>query len=206
MGYPRGAITFGAILIDRAQLLRLPTAGAAWQRLANVADRNWGPVDLADQDNRTNLEVLDGALVEDVSRGPKFPHARGLGIRYSLEALHGAVFQALLLERAGYGDIWETADRALLRAAQFLDDKNTWPGEYAVDYHFTWVLNYKYGENSQLERPRWGAYLVSTKQWRIHGVTSTSALPKRWINVTASVRAVVREKLGFLIKRVAMQR
>jgi len=69
---------------------------------------------------------VDGVLPDDQRRGGSFrwppPHEN-----YVYEALQGALAQAVMLQRAGYSDVWEWEDRALLRAFQWLHDAAEFP-------------------------------------------------------------------------------
>ena len=89
----------------------------------------------------------DGAFIEDISRGPAFPDASGSGVSYSIEVMQAAVLEAILLQRAGYGNLWAAEDHALRRAADFLDRAGGWPGRYTVEHHVAYVLNHVYGTN-----------------------------------------------------------
>lgn len=49
--------------ITGAEIMRLPTSGAAWNDMRSVANGGWGTADLKNQDNRHAINVLAGALV-----------------------------------------------------------------------------------------------------------------------------------------------
>ena len=53
----------GGIWISPAELARLPTSGSAWTNLLANANRSCGTVDLADQEDLTNVCVMAKALV-----------------------------------------------------------------------------------------------------------------------------------------------
>jgi hypothetical protein len=74
----------------------------------------WTPV-VAGCDER------DGALVEDISRGDPHPRATTPGLRYSWEAMQGAVLQAILLAADGRPEVWSWGDEALRRAGAFIE-------------------------------------------------------------------------------------
>ena len=66
---------------------------------------------------------LDGAFVEDISREPaqqtRLPQpADSPGVSYSWETLQAVMFQAELLRRAGYPNLWTRSDHALKRATE----------------------------------------------------------------------------------------
>jgi hypothetical protein len=88
----------------------------------------------------------DGALPEEMRRGcpPSEPPCH---TGYPWEALQGAVAQAYLLSRLGY-DAWSWSDRALLRAALFLqrlDQQFTGWWATGDDTWVPWLLNHAYG-------------------------------------------------------------
>jgi hypothetical protein len=88
----------------------------SWQ-----ADRRH-PVGINPARATKNDHSIDGVLPDDQRRGGSFrwppPHEN-----YVYEALQGALAQAVILERAGYDDVWEWEDRALLRAFRWLNDE-----------------------------------------------------------------------------------
>jgi Alginate lyase len=51
------------IWISRAELMRLPTTGPAWERLTEAADEELGEADIADQDSNHDVHTLAVALV-----------------------------------------------------------------------------------------------------------------------------------------------
>ena len=51
------------LLLTRAQLLALPTAGPAWEALVGFAGADFGPPNLRDQDSRHDVSTLAAALV-----------------------------------------------------------------------------------------------------------------------------------------------
>jgi hypothetical protein len=65
---------------------------------------------------------IDGVLPDDQRRHGPFawppPHEN-----YVYEALQGALAQAVLLDRAGYHDVWSWSDKALLRAYLWLQEQ-----------------------------------------------------------------------------------
>ncbi len=86
---------------------------------------------------------IDGVLPDDQRRGGPFvwPPPRE---NYVYEALQGALAQAMILSRAGYPDVWEWQDRALLRAFTWLHEQAGYP----ADGDDTWqphVVNRAYG-------------------------------------------------------------
>jgi hypothetical protein len=51
------------LVISRAELLALPTSGSAWSSLLADADGAWPAVNTGDQNNKTDVKALAGALV-----------------------------------------------------------------------------------------------------------------------------------------------
>jgi hypothetical protein len=65
---------------------------------------------------------IDGVLPDDQRRHGPFewppPHEN-----YVYEALQGALAQAVILDRAGYHEVWKWSDQGLLRAYRWLHDQ-----------------------------------------------------------------------------------
>jgi len=92
---------------------------------------------------------IDGALPEEMRRGGKFhwpPRETG----YAWEAMQGALVEAELLYRAGY-DAWQWEDKALLRAAKFLNMID-WQPE-GDDEWLPWLINHAYGTDFPAKTP-----------------------------------------------------
>jgi len=85
---------------------------------------------------------LDGVLPDDQRRGGSYewPAPRE---NYVWEALQGALAQAVILDRAGYQDVWSWQDQALLRAVRWLNEVNDYPAE-GDDSWQPHVVNYFY--------------------------------------------------------------
>ena len=60
---PNAIAASGGILMPRAELLSLPTSGAAWTALKAVADEPLGTPNLCDQDSKHHLRTFAAALV-----------------------------------------------------------------------------------------------------------------------------------------------
>ncbi len=110
-------------------------------------DRSWHadprrPVGINPRGATKRGHSIDGVLPDDQRRGGSFrwPPAQE---NYVYEALQGALAQAVMLERAGYTDVWEWEDRALLRAFRWLHEHarfaprgdDTWQAPL-VDHHY----------------------------------------------------------------------
>jgi len=86
-----------------------------------------------------------GALVEDISRsGGAFPSVDNTGRTYSWETLGGATLSAQLLARAGYPDVYGWSDRAILRAAEFLQRNGGYAPLYNTNQYIPWAVNKAY--------------------------------------------------------------
>jgi hypothetical protein len=91
---------------------------------------------------------VDGVIPDDQRRAGGFswpPTKTG----YAWGALQGVVATAIILDRAGMPDVWQWQDRAILRAARWLQDTRFTDGaSYAAEGDDTWipyVLNHYYG-------------------------------------------------------------
>lgn len=114
---------------------------AAWDGSWACDEDNWVPVNPECVKDGINI---DGALVEEVSRGGSLSEPPGSsGMSYSWEAMQGVVLQAELLSRAGY-DAWNWSDQSLLRATDFLW-RMGWDIEYTVQRYVPWIINARYG-------------------------------------------------------------
>jgi hypothetical protein len=86
---------------------------------------------------------IDGVLPEEQRRAGGFtwppPHEN-----YIYEGLQGAVAQAVILDRAGYKDVWTWSDSALLRAFEWLQEVADFPAE-GDDTWQPHIVNYFYG-------------------------------------------------------------
>jgi putative cell wall-binding protein len=99
----------------------------------------WVPINPASCGDR------GGAIVEDISRSRgSYPAVDKTGLTYSWETLGGAVLSAELLSRAGYHDVYQWGDKALLRAAEFLHRQGGYPVRYSVNQYIPWSINRAY--------------------------------------------------------------
>jgi len=136
-------VAIAAYLGDRAELERTATVFRGW-----LGDRDayhdfrfrgldWQatprhPVGVNPKGATRDGHSIDGVLPDDQRRsevaGGGFvwpPPKEG----YVWEALQGALLQATLLQRAGFTDVFEWQDRALLRAYRWLNDVCQFPAE-----------------------------------------------------------------------------
>jgi hypothetical protein len=87
----------------------------------------------------------DGAVVEEASRSSdSYPTLDSTGVMYTWQALGGAQLQALLLQRAGYGDVWEWSNRGFLRAARWLERNGGYAPPYSVNQYMPWIFDWAY--------------------------------------------------------------
>jgi hypothetical protein len=118
----RAAQVFRGWLGDRSAYAGFTFGDLAWQYnpLAPVGVNPAG----ATHDGHS----IDGVLPDDERRSGPFiwPPPQE---NYVYEALQGALAQAVLLERAGYTDVWQWSDRALLRAYLWLRDQALYPAQ-----------------------------------------------------------------------------
>jgi hypothetical protein len=84
---------------------------------------------------------------------------------YVYEALQGALLQAVVLWRAGY-DTWEWGDRALLRAALWLDDVADFPAR-GDDTWQPYVVNAFYGSSLRTVVPARPGKNVGWTDWTL---------------------------------------
>lgn len=122
------------------------SAYSGWQKTADFdaswacGGDTWVPINPASCGDR------GGALVEDISRsGGTYPSVDETGLTYSWETLGGATLSARLLRHAGYDDVNQWGDRALLRAAQFLARKGGYPPRYGTNQYIPWEIHQAYG-------------------------------------------------------------
>lgn len=107
---------------------------------------------------------IGGVLPDDQRRSGAFswPPPKE---NYVYEALQGAVVQAVVLSRAGY-DVWEWGDRALLRAALWLDREASYPAE-GDDTWLPHVINHFYDANLRLDIPARHGKNVGWTDWTL---------------------------------------
>jgi hypothetical protein len=137
----RAATVFRGFLGDR-------TAYAGFRHTADYdptwgcGETGWAPI------NPTTCGPKSGAIVEDISRSAgHYPKADDTGRTYSWEVLGGATLSARLLQQAGYRDVWQWSDRALLRAATFLHTVGGYPARFRVNQYIPHEINGAYGVN-----------------------------------------------------------
>ncbi|MDT0277371.1 alginate lyase family protein [Blastococcus goldschmidtiae] len=133
----RAATVFRGFTGDRSAYAGFQPTGdfeAAWA----CGGKEWVPINPADCGARS------GALVEDISRSAgSTPDSTGL--TYSWEALGGATLTARILQQAGYTDVWQWNDNALLRAGEFLESNGGYAPRYRANQYIPHEINAAYG-------------------------------------------------------------
>ncbi len=87
---------------------------------------------------------IDGALIEDASRGGVCCTLQGPGVSYPWEALQGLFVSAELLYRTGnYGNPYTWSNQGLKRAMDFMQ-RSGW-GITSVATYVPWMANARYG-------------------------------------------------------------
>ncbi len=109
---------------------------------------------------------IDGVIADDQRRAGGFvwPPPKE---NYVYEALQGALAQAVILYRAGYKDVWQWSDQALLRAFQWLHNV----ADYPARKDDTWqphIINYYYGTHFPAPSPTRPGKNVGWSDWT-HG-------------------------------------
>ncbi len=132
----RAATVFRGFTGDRSAYAGFQPTGdfdAAW-----ACGELWVPI------NPAGCGARSGALVEDISRSSGTTADR-TGLTYSWEALGGATLTARLLQQAGWTDVWQWGDNALLRAAEFLHDHGGYAPRYRANQYIPHEINTAYG-------------------------------------------------------------
>jgi hypothetical protein len=106
---------------------------------------------------------LDGVLPDDQRRGGAFTTVPPKE-NYVWEALQGLLAQAVILSRAGYGDVWSWEDRALLRAVRWLHDVPDFPAE-GDDTWQPHVVNHYFGSAFPTTLPARAGKNVGWTDW-----------------------------------------
>jgi hypothetical protein len=109
---------------------------------------------------------IDGALADEMRRGCSFS-APPCHTDYPWEAMQGVVVQAHILARRGY-DAWGWGDRAVLRAADFLDRLDRqFGGWWAVqdDEWQPWLINRAYGTKLRTVSPAAPGKIMGWTDW-----------------------------------------
>jgi hypothetical protein len=157
--FDRAARVFRAWLGDRAAWSGFRFGKLWWQ-----ADPD-APVGVNPKGASRQGHSIDGVLPDDQRRAGPFawPAPR---TNYTWGALQGATAQAVILHRAGY-DVWNWQDRALLRAARWLQEEAQQPAR-GDDGWILHVVNFHYGTKFPAPVPAQPGKNVGFTDWT-HG-------------------------------------
>jgi hypothetical protein len=174
-GASRAAVA--AYLGDKAELARVAQVFKGWlgDRSSyagfKFGDLSWQadptkPVGINPKGCTRMGKSVDGVLPDDQRREGGFwwPPPKE---NYVYGALAGAIAQAVILYRAGYAEVWNWQDKALLRAFEWLHQQADFPavGDDTWQPH---VINYYYGTNFPAPIPAQPGKNVGWTDWT-HG-------------------------------------
>lgn len=167
-----------AYLGDEAELDRAANVFAGWlgNRSAyagfKYGDLSWQadarhPVGINPRGALIDGHSIDGVLPDDQRRGGRFswPPPKE---NYVYEALQGALAQAVILDRAGYKDVWTWGDSALLRAFKWLHEVALFPAE-GDDTWQPHIVNFYYGTTFPAPVPARSGKNVGWTDWTHRG-------------------------------------
>ena len=164
----RAARVFRGWLGDRSAYAGFRYGTPEWQ-----ADPD-APVGINPRGSRRDGHSIDGVLPDDQRRSGPFrwppPHEN-----YVYGALQGALVQAVILHNAGYPDVWEWSDRALLRAFLWLHAEAGYPAA-GDDGWEPWLINYHYGVRLPTPDPARPGKIVGWTDWTHRSVPPMDSL------------------------------
>jgi hypothetical protein len=142
---------------DRSQLDRVAQVFKGWlgdrssyDAFSYGSDLSWQcdpahPVGVNPRGCTKDGHSIDGVLPDDQRRAGSFkwPPPKE---NYVYEALQGALVQAVILQRAGYSDVFGWGDRALLRAFEWLYTHADYPAR-GDDTWEVYLVNAYYGSS-----------------------------------------------------------
>jgi hypothetical protein len=110
-GQPTAGVTAG-VWLSQAEIMRLPTSGAAWDKMKNAANSNWGSACLYDNNCMHDVNTLAGALVAartgDAAMRAKaisgLRSAMGSSLSRALELSRGLQTYIIAADILGYHD------------------------------------------------------------------------------------------------------
>jgi hypothetical protein len=114
---------------------------------------------------------LDGVLPDDQRRAGSYAWPPPQE-NHVWAALQGLIAQAVILHRAGY-PVWEWQDRALLRAMQWLHDRNGYPAR-GDDTWIPHIINRQYGTSFPAPLARYPGKNYGFSDWT-HGGEGTAS-------------------------------
>lgn len=165
----RCAQVFKGWLGDRASYAGFTYGDLDWQ--ANPSQ----PVGINPLGATKQGHSIDGVLPDDQRRagGFSWPPPKE---NYVYEALQGALAQAVILYRAGYTEVWNWENQALLRAFQWLHQQ----ANYAATGDDTWqphLVNFYYGSNFPAPVPSNPGKNVGWTDWTHSGTNTGNLAP-----------------------------
>jgi hypothetical protein len=107
--------------------------------------------------------VVDGALVEDISRSSFSWPPGAIGMMYSWEMLQGLFIQAEMLRRQGY-DTYNYGNQGLKRAMDFMV-RAGYQMSYRSQRWVPWLANHRYGTSYETPLPLGPSYAMSWTDW-----------------------------------------
>ncbi len=156
----RAATVYRGWLGDRSAYAGFSFGDLSWQ-----ADPGQ-PVGVAPAGAVKQGLAIGGALPDDMRRGCA-PSVPPCPTDYAWEAMQGVVVQAEILARRGY-DAFGYSDRAVLRAALFLDDLDRRYGGWwatADDEWQPWLINSAYGTSLRATAPAGVGKIMGWTDW-----------------------------------------
>lgn len=164
----RAAAVFKGWLGDRSSYASFQFGDLSWQSDPGR------PVGINPVGATKDGHSIDGVLPDDQRRAGSFswPPPKE---NYVYEALQGALAQAVILEHAGYTDVWDWQDKALLRAFKWLHDVDnfTVTGDDEWETH---IVNNRYGTNFPAPVPATPGKNVGWTDWT-HGNATVLVRP-----------------------------
>ena len=136
----RAAKVFRGFLGDRSAYAGFTHTGDFDSTWVCGSAASWVPI------NPAGCGDKSGAVVEDISRsGGSYPSVDDTGRTYSWETIGGAMLSAQVLATHGYPDVFSWSDKALLRAATFLQSHGGYKPLYTINQYIPWSVNNAYG-------------------------------------------------------------
>lgn len=105
---------------------------------------SWGTWTVAPKGTVKSSFDLDGAI-HDIYRGGAFPTVGADGVNYVWEASQGNVVAAIFADMAGYPEVWQVGDRALLRSIEWMYRTDGIGGPTGDDRWQSWIIERAYG-------------------------------------------------------------
>jgi len=163
----RVARIFKGFLGDRESYAEFRFGALDWQ-----ADPE-RPVAINPPGARLHGHDVDGVMPDDQRRCCDQFQWPPPGENYVHEALQGALATAIMLERAGYRNVWAWQDQALLRAFRWTHDVADYPPRNDDEWQ-THVINWAYGTDFPAAMPARPGKAVGFTDWTLSRPLATS--------------------------------